>query len=377
MTKEMTMADLLNDFDVKKISSGDILNGEIIDVNEKGATVNINYAFDGIISRNELSSNDENPVDVVKAGDKISVYVIAPNNGEGYVQLSRVRALSISEREDLKRAFKNNEIIKVLVKEEVKGGLVANYGTIRIFIPASLASRERIELKTLVGKELEVKLTELDFRNRKVVASRRELEEAVYNENKKLLWSKVQAGEKRAGKVVKILKFGAIVDIGGITGLVHINDLAWGRVKRVEDVVKVGDEVEVVVGEVDAAAERVSLVLKDVNSDPWTVNKDNIKVGAVLEGKVSKLMAFGAFVELFPGVEGLVHLSEISEDHIAKVEDALTAGQSVKVKVLAIEEGNKRISLSIKEAIERSTEYLQYNDNEEGATLGDLFKDLF
>lgn len=374
---ENSMGDLLKEFDVKKINSGDILRGQIIDVNDKEATVNINYAFDGLIAKEELVIGDVSPMDVVKPGDTLDVYVISPNDGEGYVQLSRLRALQITEKEDLKKAFDKEETIKVVVKEEVKGGLVAYYGSIRVFIPASLASRERIELKTLLDKEIEVRLTELDLRNRKVVASRRILEEEAYNVKKKELWKAVKSGEKREGTVKKIIKAGAIVDIGGITGLIHINDLAWERVKRVEDVVNEGDKVTVFVGNIDAEHERVSLILKDVDKEPWKVHGDSIKSGDVLEGKVVKFMSFGAFIELFPGIEGLVHINEITDENIAKPSDVLEVGQMVKVKVIDVNKENKRISLSIKDAVERSTEYLQYNDNDGEVTLGDLFNGLF
>lgn len=374
---ENSMENLLKDFDVKRISSGDILKGKIIDVNDKEVTVNINYAFDGVISKEELVVGDISPLEVVKPGDTIDVYVISPNDGEGYVELSRLRALQITEKEDLKKAFKNGETIKVLVKEEVKGGLVAYYGSLRVFIPASLVSRERIELKTLLGKEIEVRLIELDIRNKKVVASRRILEEEAYEIEKKKIWDSIKSGEKREGIVKKIIKAGAIVDIDGVTGLIHINDLAWERVKRVEDIVNVGDKVTVFVGEVDASNERVSLILKDVDKEPWKVHADSIKSGDIIEGKVVKFMGFGAFVELFPGVEGLVHINEITDENIAKPSDVLEIGQKVKVKVLDINKENKRISLSIKDAVERSTEYMQYNDDEEGVTLGELFKGLF
>lgn len=374
---ENSMGDLLKDFDVKRISSGDILKGTVIDVNEKEVSININYAFDGLISKEELSVQDISPKELVKVGDVFDVYVISPNDGEGYVELSRIKALQVTEKEDLKNAFESGNIIKVLVSEEVKGGLVAYYGSIRVFIPASLASRERIELNTLIGKEIEVKLTELDLRNRKVVASRRVLEEETYEANKKKLWASVRSGEKREGIVKKILKVGAIVDIGGITGLIHINDLAWERVKNVEDIVSVGDKVTVFVGDIDVERERVSLILKDVDKEPWKVYVDSIKVGNVMEGKVVKLLGFGAFVELFPGIEGLVHINEITDENIAKPADVLQIGQTVKVKVLDVKKAEKRISLSIKDAVERSTEYLQYNDEEEGYSLGELFKGLF
>lgn len=374
---ENSMRDLLKEFDVKKINSGDILKGQVMDVNEKETIVNINYAFDGVITKEELVVGDISALEVIKPGDIIDVYVISPNDGEGYVQLSRIRALQITEKEDLKNAFKNEEIIKVLVKEEVKGGLVAYYGSMRVFIPASLASRERIDLNTLLGKEIEVKLIELDLRNRKVVASRRVIEEEAYQAKKKELWKNLNSGEKREGTVKKVIKAGAIVDIGGITGLIHINDLAWERVKKVEDVVNIGDNVTVFVGDVDVEHERVSLILKDVDKEPWKVHADNIKTGDVIEGKVVKFMSFGAFIELFPGVEGLVHINEITDENIAKPSDVLEIGQIVKVKVLDVNKENKRISLSIKDAVERSNEYLQYNDNDDDVTLGDLFKGLF
>lgn len=375
--REDSMKDLLKDFDVKRIKSGDILKGQVIDVNDKEVAVNINYAFDGVISREELTNDDKSPLEVVQKGDAIDVYVISPNDGEGYVQLSRVRALQITEKEELKKAFESGKTINVIVKEEVKGGVVSYYGSIRVFIPGSQLSRERVDFKNFIGKELEVKLIELDIRNRKVVASRRVIEEEQYNNEKKALWSTLKGGEKREGTVKKILKVGAIVDIGGITGLVHINDLAWERVKRVEDVVNVGDKVTVFIGNIDAEKERVSLILKDVNQEPWKVHGDNIKVGEVIEGTVAKLVNFGAFVEIYSGIEGLVHINEITDENIAKSSDVLTVGQKVKVKILDVNKNDRKISLSIKDAVERSTEYLQYNDSDEEVTLGDLFKGLF
>lgn len=374
---EGTMEDLLKDFDVKRIRTGDILDGEVIDVNDKEVMVNINYAFDGMILKEDLTNTDKDPREVVSKGDKIKVYVLSPNDGEGYVKLSRTKALEITEKEEIEKAFNNEENITVYVKEEVKGGLVAYYGNIRVFIPASLASRERIELNTLIGKEIEVRIIELDFKARKIVASKRVLEDAIYENKKKELWKSVKSGEKRTGVVKKVIKAGAIVDIGGITGLIHLNDLSWGRVHRAEDVVNVGDKVEVFVGEVDAKNERVALILKDIDKDPWETNVSNLKIGDVLEGKVVKFLNFGAFIEIFPGVEGLAHINEISDENIAKPSDVLTLGQNVKVKVLDVDKANKKISLTIKDAEEKSKEYLQYNDNDEGVSLGDLFKGLF
>lgn len=378
MTKENTMDELLDSYDVKRINKGDILEGRVIDVNDKEVTVDIKYAFDGIIEREELTADDKNPLEVVKIGDEFKVVVLSPNDGEGFVKLSRKRALLKEEKEEIKNAFENDKKIKVKVKEEIKGGLIAQYGSVRVFIPASLASRERIDIKTLVGKELEVKIIELDFNNNKVVASRKIIEEETFEKNQKALWSQIKNGEKRKGVVKNIVRYGAFVDIGGIQGLIHINDLAWERVKRVEDVVSVGDEIEVYVGNVDPKNRKLSLVLKDVNKEPWNLHADSINIGDTLEGTVVRFTSFGAFVELFKGVEGLVHISEITDENITKPEDVLKINQKVKVKVLNIDKENKKLALSIKDAVEKSSEYLKYMDNEDdGVSLGDLFKDLF
>lgn len=371
-----SMSELLDNYDVKRIHKGDILKGKVIDVNEKEVSVNINYAFDGVITREELTSDDQNPLDVVKKDDEIEVYVLSPNDGEGYVLLSRVKALAITEKEDIQNAFDNEETISVRVKEAVKGGVVAYYGSIRVFIPGSQLSRERVEFESVIGKTLEVKIIELDFRNRKVVASRRVIEEKEYAEKKKAVWKTVKSGEKRTGVVTRIAKFGAFVDIGGIEGLIHLNDLSWERVHKAEDVVSVGDKVEVFVGEVDREKERLALVLKDVEKEPWKVHGDSLKDGDVLEGKVTRLTSFGAFVEVLPAIEGLVHMSEITDENITKPGDVLKVGQKVKVKVLNIDKEAKKLSLSIKDADEKSKEYLQYNDDEEGISLGELFKDF-
>lgn len=374
--ENITMEELLKNYDVKRIYEGDILKGKVIEVTDKEVTVNIGYAFDGVIPKEELTYEDLNPFDVVKKDDEIEVYVVSPNDGEGYVLLSRVKALSVTEKDDIEEAYKRGNPIKVRVKEEVKGGLVASYGSLRIFIPASQASRERVELSTLVGKNIEVKIIELDFNNRKIVASRRAVEELEYAKNKKAIWKTLKSGEKKIGVVTNIVKYGAFVDIGGVEGLIHINDLAWERVYNVEDVVKVGDKVEVFIGEIDTKKERLSLILKDVAKEPWELHGDSLKEGEVFEGKVVRLTNFGAFVEILPRIEGLVHITEITDSNIAKPSEVLTVGQKVKVKILNVDKNEKKLSLTIKDAIEKSNEYMQYNDSDEGLTLGDLFKDF-
>lgn len=371
----VSMEELLKDYDVKRLNRGDIIKGKVIEVNDKEASININYAFDGIISKEEISVDERDPRDVLKSGDEINVYIMSPNDGDGYVELSLIRALEIEEKEDIEKAYKENKLINVKVKDETKGGLIAYYGSVRVFIPGSLASREKINLSTLVGKELEVKITELDFRNNKIVGSRRVVEEEEYNKNKKRIWNGLKEGEKRNGIVKKLVKYGAFVDIGGVEGLIHLSDLSWERVNRPEEVVKEGDKVEVFIGTVDKEKERLSLILKDVAKEPWTLYANDIKEGNIIEGKVVKFMPFGAFVELFDGIEGLVHITEITDENIAKPSDVLELNQKVKVKILNVNREDKKIELSIKDASESSKEYLDYVDNEEeGTSLADLLK---
>lgn len=373
----MSMADLLKDYDVKKLNVGDIVKGEILSINNDEAMVNINYYRDGIVRRSEVSHDEVEVSDVLNVGDTINLMIVSLDDGDGNVLLSKNKADEIIAWDEVKASYKNNETLTLKVKEQVKGGVVALYKGIRVFIPGSQVSRERgIELSTLVGKELEVRVIEFDKRDKKVVASRRILEEAQYNEEKKALWNLVKKGEKREGKVTRIAKFGAFVDIGGIEGLVHISDLAWGRVKRVEDVVSVGDVVEVYVGDFDKEKERLSLAIKDIKKDPWEDAKATLKVNDVVTGKVVKFLNFGAFVEVLPGVEGLVHISEITEENIAKPSDVLTIGGEVKVKILDINSADKKMSLSIKEAVEKSREYEKFNDDFEGESLAGLFKDF-
>ncbi len=371
-----TMKNFLEEYDVKRINKGQILKGKVLEVNEKEVVVNINYAFDGLIAKEEVSIDDKNPMDVLRVDDEINVYVVSPNDGEGYVELSLIKALVIKEKEQLQKDFKEEKNVKVYVKDEIKGGLISYYGNIRVFIPASLASRNMIDLSTLKNTELEVRIIELDFKNNKIVASRKAIENEEYEKNRKVIWDSLKEGEKRTGVVKKLVKYGAFVDIGGVEGLIHISDLSWNRVNRPEEIVKENDKVEVYIGSVDRENQKLSLVLKDINKEPWTLHTNEIKSGMIFDGKVVKFASFGAFVEIFNGVEGLVHISEITDENIAKPSDVLELNQKVKVKVLDFNKEGKRLSLSIKDAVETSKEYLQYVDEEDGVSLGELFKNF-
>ncbi|MBL4934006.1 30S ribosomal protein S1 [Clostridium paridis] len=373
----MSMGELLKDYDVKRLNKGDIISGEVISVSQDEVMVNINYYKDGIIKKEEVSYEDFSISELLKAQDKIKVMILSLDDGEGNVVLSKKRADEILVWDEISDSFETKKSLNVTVKEEVKGGLVASYKGIRIFLPASQVSRKReSNIATLIGKQLEVRIIEFNKREKNIVASRRVIEEEAYNENKKAIWNSLKKGEKREGKVTRIVKFGAFVDIGGIEGLIHLSDLSWGRVNRAEEVVSEGETVEVFVGDFDVEKERLSLILKDVKKDPWQDTATTLKINDVVSGKVIKFTSFGAFVELFPGVEGLVHISEISEENIAKASDVLTIGQEIKVKILDVNLNDKKISLSIKDAAEKSREYEKFNDTFEGESLANLFKDF-
>ncbi len=379
---EVSMNDMMDKIDesMVHINSGDIVKGTVISVNESEALVNIGFMTDGIIPKEEISNEkDINPADVVKVDDEIFVYIMKVNDGEGNVLLSKKRADNIKVWDKFQEILDENKAFEVTVSEIVKGGATAYVDGVRAFIPASQMSNAYVEnLQDFKGKTLEVKIIELDKENKKVVLSRKVIEKAESEVKKDIVWNELKKGEKRKGVVTRLAKFGAFVDLGGIDGLIHVSDLSWKRVLDPSEVVSVGDEVEVYVLDFDKVKGRISLGLKDVAGNPWNNISSKYHTNDIVEGTVVKLMEFGAFVQLESGIEGLVHLSEISEDRIAKVSDVLKVGDTVKVKIGEINEKDKRISLSIKEAADKGFgDLAKYNEEEQGVTLGDLWKDKF
>ena len=380
--EEVSMNDMMDKVDesMVHINSGDIVKGTVISVNENEVLVNIGFMTDGIISKEEISNEKEiNPTDVVKVDDEIFVYIMKVNDGEGNVLLSKKKADNIKVWDKFKEILAENKTLEVTVSEIVKGGATAFIEGVRAFIPASQMSNAYIEnLQDFKGKTLEVKIIELDKENKKLVLSRRVIEREESEVKKDIVWNELKKGEKRKGVVTRLAKFGAFVDLGGIDGLIHVSDLSWKRVLDPSEVVSVGDEVEVYVLDFDKVKGRISLGLKDVEGNPWNNISSKYHTNDIVEGTVVKLMEFGAFVQLESGIEGLVHLSEISEERIAKVSDALKVGDVVKVKIGEINEKDKRISLSIKEAADKGFgDLAKFNQEEQGVTLGDLLKDKF
>ncbi|WP_032121387.1 30S ribosomal protein S1 [Clostridium amazonitimonense] len=375
---EMSMEQLLKEsYDFKKIHKGDILQGKIIKVTKDEIFVNINYISDGIIPRLEALDNDEEDLrDLFSEGQNLDCMVIDLNDGEGNVLLSKNKAEAIKVWDEFEDSFNNGTLMVVKIKEEVRGGLIANVKGVRVFLPASQVSlRSSTNLKDFIGKQMEVKVIELDRSKGNVVISRKAIELKIEEKKKEALWKEIKLGEKRKGEVVRLTNFGAFVDIGGIQGLVHISDLSWKRILDPKEVVSIGDKVEVYVVDFDKEKNRLSLALKNVDENPWNSIKNKYNVNDVVEGRISNITSFGAFVELEPGIEGLVPLGEIKEERVVKASDVLTIGDEVKVKILDMKINDKRITLSIKDAFESGVDYSEFNDNQEEVTLADLLGD--
>lgn len=367
---------------IKRINSGDVVKGTVISASDDAVFVNIGYMADGVISKEELSYDPmANPKDIVKPGDEIYVYILQVNDGEGNVALSRIKAEEHKVWDEFQESFKEGKTIEVKVNDAVKGGVTANVKGVRAFIPASQLSLKYVDdLKDFIGKVLTVRVVELDKDKKKVVLSRKEVEKAEAEVKKEEVWASLKKGEKRAGIVTRLAKFGAFVDLGGMDGLIHISELSWKRVSDPAEVVSVGDKVEVYVIDFDKSKERISLGLKEVTQDPWNTMSVRFKVNDIVQGTVVRLTDFGAFVEIAEGIDGLVRNSEIAEERVSKASAVLNEGDKVKVKILEIDTKNQRLGLSIREAKnsqerEEIKDFL--GDKSEGVTLGDLLKDKF
>lgn len=372
------------DASMKRIHAGDVLKGRVIAVTDSKVLVNIGYISDGIIEREEMSDNPEvSPRELVKIDDEIYVYVMDAND-EGTVQLSRIKAEAVKVWDDFQESMDSGKPMELKVTEVVNGGVVARISGIRAFIPASHLSLRRVEnLNDFVGQTVTAKVLEFDRDKERVVFSVRELEKKENEKKKNELLKTIQKGDVVKGVVSRLAKFGAFVDLGGIDGLVHLTELSWKRVNDPAEVVSVGDEVEVYVLQVDAANSKISLGLRNVNENPWkdiaSSGNGKLKVDAIVEGKVVRLADFGAFVEIGPGIEGLVHISQISDEHITRPSSILSVGDLVKVKIVDIKEAERRISLSIKDAADiengsAADSYMQ-QDEDFGTTIGDALKD--
>ncbi|MDR7869980.1 MAG: bifunctional 4-hydroxy-3-methylbut-2-enyl diphosphate reductase/30S ribosomal protein S1 [Tissierellaceae bacterium] len=335
-----------------RIHHGDVIKGKVIFVTNNEVMVNINYKSDGIITKDELSSDPNvNPKDLYKEGDDIYVYVIKNDDGEGNVVLSARRVEDIKNWDALEENFNNKDTVEAKVDRVVKGGLIAVVKGINGFIPASHASAKYVsDLESFKGQTFEVIIIDFDKEKRRLVLSRKAIEKDELKIKRDAVWASLEENKIIEGTVQRITDFGAFVDLGGVDGLIHISDLSWHRVKHPSEVVKPGDKVEVQVLSFDKEKNRISLGLKQTIEEPWVAFTNKVNIGDVVEGKVVNLLDFGAFVRLESGVDGLLHVSQISKEHVAKPSDVLSVGQTIEVKVIDINNEDRKISLSMKEA---------------------------
>jgi small subunit ribosomal protein S1 len=334
----------------RDFKDGDIVEGEVVKIDRDEVLLDIGYKSEGVIPSKELSiRHDVDPNQIVKVGDRIEALVLQKEDKEGRLILSKKRAQYERAWGRIEEVMHSGQTITGPVIEVVKGGLILDIG-LRGFLPASLVDLRRVrDLQPFVGQELEAKIIELDRNRNNVVLSRRAFLEESQSEGRKTFLQSLQKGERRKGTVSSIVNFGAFVDLGGVDGLVHVSELSWKHVDHPQEVVSVGQEVEVEVLDVDLDRERVSLSLKATQEDPWKEFERTSQAGSVITGTVTKLVPFGAFVRVAQGIEGLVHISEISHEHVDSPESVLQVGQEVQVKVIDVDVSRRRVSLSMRQ----------------------------
>ncbi len=336
----------------KTIHSGEVVEGTVIDVKPEEIVLNIGYKSDGILTRNEYT-NEPN-VDlttVVKAGDKMEVKVLKVNDGEGQVSLTYKRLAAEKGNKRIEDAFNTQEILTAKVTQVLDGGICVVVDEVRIFIPASLVSDVyEKDLSKYAGEEISFVVTEYNPKRRRYIGNRKVLLVAEKEEKQKELYEKIHVGDVVEGTVKNITDFGAFIDLGGADGLLHISEMSWGRVENPKKVFKVGDAVTVLIKEIEG--NKIALSMKFEDANPWKDSAVKYAVGNVVTGKVARMTDFGAFVELENGVDALLHVSQISKEHIEKPADVLKVGEEVTAKVVDFNEADKKISLSIKAMLE-------------------------
>ena len=344
---ELTFEQMLED-SFKTIRNGEVVDGTVIDVKPDEIILNIGYKADGIVTRSEYTSEpNADLTTLVSVGDTMAVKVLKVNDGEGQVLLTYKRLAAEKGNERLKEAFENKEVLKATVSQILGGGLSVAIEETRIFIPASLVSDVyEKDLSKYQGQEIEFVISEFNPKRNRIIGDRRQLLVAEKAELQKALFEKLNVGDTVVGTVKNVTDFGAFIDLGGVDGLLHISEMSWGRVESPKKVFKVGEEVKVLVKDINET--KVALSLKFPESNPWANATERFAVGNEVTGKVARMTDFGAFVELAPGVDALLHVSQISRAHVEKPADVLAVGQEITAKVVDLNEADKKISLSMK-----------------------------
>jgi small subunit ribosomal protein S1 len=346
------------------VEDGQIVSGTVVKVDKDEVLLDIGYKSEGVIPSRELSiRNDADPSEVVSLGERVEALVLTKEDKEGRLVLSKKRAQYERAWGTIEAVKEADGMVKGPVIEVVKGGLIVDIG-LRGFLPASLVELRRVrDLQPYVGREIEAKIIELDKNRNNVVLSRRAFLEETQKEQREEFLDNLRPGERRRGVVSSVVNFGAFVDLGGMDGLVHVSELSWKHVEHPSQVVAVGDEIEVEVLEVDLDRERISLSLKATQQDPWEQFASSHRVGELVYGRVTKLVPFGAFVQVGESIEGLVHISEMSAHHVDLPEQVVTPGEELWVKIIEIDTGRRRISLSIKQAAEGGIVAAEYQEH--------------
>ena len=359
---ELTFEQMLED-SLKTIHNGEVVDGTVIDVKPDEIILNIGYKADGIITKSEYTNEaGADLTTMVSVGDPMTV---KPHNrlpGEGQVLLTYKRLAAEKGNERLKEAFENHEVLKAPVTQILGGGLSVVVDEARVFIPASLVSDTyEKDLSKYQGQEIEFVISEFNPRRNRVIGDRRQLLVAERAEKQKELFAKINVGDRMEGTVKNVTDFGAFIDLGGVDGLLHISEMSWGRVENPKKVFQVGDKVEVMIKDIHDT--KIALSLKFPETNPWANAAEDYAVGTVITGKVARMTDFGAFVELAPGVDALLHVSQISRAHVDKPSDVLSVGQEITAKIVDLNEAEKKISLSMK-ALEQPEEAAEETDAE-------------
>lgn len=344
---EMSFEQMLEE-SLKTIHNGEIVEGTVIDVKEDEIVLNIGYKADGIISKNEYTNDAGVDLrDVVKVGDTMEAKVLKVNDGDGQVALTYKKLAAEKGNKRLEEAFNNHEVLKATVTQVLSGGLSVVIDEARVFIPASLVSDTyEKNLEKFADQEIEFVITEFNPRRRRIIGDRKQLLVAKKEEMQKALFERIHVGDVVEGVVKNITDFGAFVDLGGADGLLHISEMSWGRVDNPRKIFNVGDKLKVLLKDINGS--KIALSLKFEDENPWLTAAEKYAAGNVVTGRVARMTDFGAFVELEPGVDALLHVSQISHDHVEKPSDVLKVGQEIEAKVVDFNGEDKKISLSMK-----------------------------
>ena len=346
--KEMSFDEMLEET-LKTIYNGDKVTGLVVAITGTEISVDLGTKYSGFIPTSEFTDDGIKVEDAVKVGDTIEAVVVRVNDVEGTVMLSKKRLDAAKMWTDIEEAVESGAVLEGVVTEENKGGVVVNVKGVRVFVPASQTDLPReAELSQLLKKTVRLKITEVNKARKRVVGSIRRVAQAERRERIENIWNEIEVGKKYHGVVKSLTSYGAFVDIGGIDGMVHVSELSWGRIHQPSEVVSVGDEIDVYVISFDKDKRKISLGYKDPDGNPWTQFTSRYQVGDIAPVKIVKLMPFGAFAEVLPGVDGLIHISQIANRRIGKPEDVLTVGDEVEAKITAIDEEKHKISLSIR-----------------------------